>query len=112
MLVDYYVTGGKIVIQKTEFAKEMLRKDSVLRILLGYTTGRLPGENAPSIERNENGTVTIDYHKVPEIKLNDEPQVLVNSLKQRYGEEISGKLTIRSVYTTFQQLYYFTIDLG
>lgn len=111
MVMDYWITNGTIVMSKTDFTKEILRKDSILRILLGYNAGGRPSLKVPAIKQEDNGVITIDFQLLPETKLMEDPKELLGCLKQRYGEKITGKLTIKSVYTTFQQVYYFDVDL-
>lgn len=100
------------MLPKADFSKEILRKDSRLRILLGNNCAQLNTSQVPAIRRDENGIVTIDFHLLSEIKLSEDPRELLKCLKQRYGEKIEGKLFYRALYTTFEQVFYFHIDLA
>lgn len=112
MIMEYWITNGVIFISKVDFTKEILRKDSVLRIILGYNAGGGAVLKLPAIKQEDNGIITIDFRLLQEIMLKEDPKELLDLLKRRYGDRISGKLTIKAIYTTFHQVYYYDVDLS
>jgi hypothetical protein len=112
MVLEYYLTGGKVRIGKKEAALELLRKDSVLRQLLGYTAGELKSFvcEPSQATANEDG-VTFDFTGITERKLSGDPAPMLNELKSRYGSAVGGKLYFRMVYTTFMHVFYNYADL-
>ena len=109
MIMEYYLTGGCLQIGKKEAMFELLRKDSVLRPLLG---GSIQTITSKSGHTNAQGDfVTIDLHGIAERRLSGDPAGMLNELKARYGSAVSGKLCFRSFYTTFAHTYYYEIDI-
>lgn len=112
MVLEYYLTGGKIKIGKNEATLELLRNDSVLRLLLGYTAGELKSFVSESTHKDTMGdTVTFDFTGISERKLSGDPTPMLNELKIRYGHAVGGKLYFRMVYTTFMHVFYNQADL-
>ncbi len=112
MVLEYYLTGGKLRVGKKEAALELLRKDSVLRQLLGYTAGELRSfTSEPTKTDKTKDTVTFDFTGIPERKLSGDPTPMLNELKIRYGSAVGGKLYFRMVYTTFMHVFYNQADL-
>jgi hypothetical protein len=112
-VLEYYLTGGKIHIGKKEATLELLRKDSVIRQLLGHTSGDLKALISGSTQIDKAGdTVTFDFTGVPERRLSEDPAQLLNELKKRYGGAVGGQLFFRIVYTTFGHVFYSQADLG
>jgi hypothetical protein len=112
MVLEYYLTGGKLKIGKKEAALELLRKNSVLRQLLGYTAGELNSFVSHSMQKDTSEDfVTFDFTGIAERKLSGDPTQMLNELKQRYGEAVGGKLYFRMVYTTFMHVFYSQADL-
>lgn len=112
MVLEYYLTGGKLRIGKKEAALELLRKDSVLRQLLGYTAGELKSFASESTKKDKTeDTVTFDFTGISERKISDDPTPMLNELKIRYGNAVGGKLYFRMVYTTFMHVFYNQADL-
>lgn len=112
MVLEYYLTGGKLRIGKKEAALELLRKDSVLRQLLGYTAGELKSfASEPTKTDKTKDTVTFDFTGICERKLSGDPTPMLNELKIRYGSAVGGKLYFRMVYTTFMHVFYNQADL-
>jgi hypothetical protein len=107
-LLEYYITGGILRMTKAAFAKEILRKDSILRKLFANEKGF---QNTPGFYKDEKGNVDIDFNSYKGIKLTEDPEVLVKELKQRYEKEIGGKLYYKGVYETFRQEFNFDIEL-
>ncbi len=110
--MDYFLTGGKLRVGKKEFTLELLRKDSVLRPLLGYSAGELKSLVSESSHMNaQEDFILLDFSSAAEKKLSDDPTRMLNELKQRYGASVNGKLFFKSVYTTFIQVMYFEADM-
>ena len=112
MVLEYYLTGGKLRIGKKELTFELLRKDSVLRTLFGYGAGELQSLTSRQLhtEAHED-SVILDFTRTAERKLGDSPEGMLNQLKQRYGSAVGGKLFFRCIYTTFETVYYLEADL-
>ena len=112
MVLEYYLTGGKLRIGKKEMAFELLRKDSVLRPLFGYGAGELKSLISKQVHTEaQEDSVILDFSRTPEKKLGDNPEGMLNDLKKRYGSAVGGKLFFRCIYTTFTQVYYLEADL-
>jgi hypothetical protein len=100
MLLEYYITGGKLRIGKKEFSFEMLRKDSALRFLLGQDAGVPASFTAKPVRTDAQGDfIMLDFK---ERKLGDDPTRMLNELKQRYGSLVGGKLYFKLIYTTYK----------
>lgn len=112
-VLEYYLTGGHIKLGKNEAALELLRKDSILRALLGYTAGELKAlaSGSASIGKTDDA-VCFDFTGIQERKLGGEPAALIQELKARYGRALSGQLYFRIVYTTFGHVFYSQADLN
>ena len=100
--LEYYLTGGKIRIGKKELTFELLRKDSVLRTLLGYDNGNLKSSllAKSNITNQPNDIVLINFNGIKKMKLSGDPTPLLDELKNRYDRHIGGTLYFRLVYTT------------
>ena len=100
--LEYYLTGGKIRIGKKELTLELLRKDSVLRTLLGYVNGNLESSllGKSNLTNQPNDIVLINFNGCKKMKLGGDPTPLLDELKNRYGCHIGGTLCFRLVYTT------------
>jgi hypothetical protein len=107
-ILEYYLTGGKIWIGKKELTLELLRKDSVLRTLLGFDSGNLQSLLTKSnLTNQDDNMVLIDFSGGKKIKLDGEPASLLEELKNRYDHDIGGTLYFQLVYATFNR----TLDL-
>lgn len=113
MLIEYTLTGGKLKIGKKELMLELLRNDSILRKLLGYSAGELKNlaKEPMAGAGGDGGLVTLDFSGLPERKLDGVPLEMLTELKKRYGMAIGGKLYFKSRYVTFGQINYSEIDL-
>lgn len=112
MVLEYYLTGGRLRIGKKEMAFELLRKDSVLRSLLGYGSGGLASLTSKQVRtETEEDSVTLDFTRTALRKLDDNPEAMLNELKRRYGSAVGGKLYFKCIYTTFQNVFSFEADL-
>lgn len=111
-VLEYYLTGGKIWLGKNEAALELLRRDSILRALLGCTAGELKALASGSAHIGKtDGMVCFDFAGIPERRLGGEPAALLKELKARYGRAVSGQLFFRIVYTTLGHVFYSQADL-
>jgi len=100
-MMEYAITGGYLRIAKSVFAKEMLVPGSRLRRLLN--TANLAQK--PLIKKNEaDNFCLIDFTHSSEIPLAETYQDLFRSLKEDYGENLQGKVTIR-VNTPFNSFF-------
>ena len=112
-VLEYYLTGGHIRLGKNEAALELLRRDSILRALLGYTAGELKALASGNAHVGKTDDhVSFDFTGIPERKLGGEPAELIKELKTRYGRAVSGQLFFRIVYTTFGHVFYSQADLS
>ena len=106
-VLEYYLTGGNIRLGKNEATLELLRRDSILRALLGYTAGELKAlaSSNAHIDKTED-TICFDFAGIQESRLGGDPAELLKALKARYGRAVSGQLFFRIVYTTFGHVFY------
>ena len=105
--------GGTIRIGKREAALELLRKDSALRLLLGYGANDLAKLTTGSTRMDDLGDfITIDFSRIAERKINGDPTRMLNELKQRYDGAVSGKLYFKGIFTTYMHVYYCEADLA
>jgi hypothetical protein len=111
MLVNYWITSGSIKFNKKAFTQEILRKDSILKILLGMNSKEVLLGKSPALIKNEDCTIVVDFHLFTETQISEDPHELLKELKARYGTGVVGKLGFRSLYSTFNQTFYFEIDL-
>lgn len=109
MIMEYFLTGGCLRIGKKEAMFELLRKDSVLRPLLGDSIQTITSKSGHANAQGD--FVTIDLHGIAERKLSGDPAGMLSELKARYGSAVSGKLSFRCVYTTFLHTSYYEIDI-
>jgi hypothetical protein len=111
-VLEYYLTGGHLQLGKKEAALELLRRDSILRALLGYTAGELKALASGSAHVDKTGdAVCFDFTGIQERRLGGDPAALLKELKARYGRAVSGQLFFRIVYTTFGHVFYSQADL-
>ena len=110
MIMEYFLTGGCLQIGKKEAMFELLRKDSVLRPLLGDGIQSMLSKSGHANAQGD--FVTIDLRGIAERKLSGDPAGMLSELKARYGSAVSGKLCFRSFYTTFAHTYYYEIDIS
>ncbi len=111
-ILEYYLTGGNIRLGKNEAALELLRRDSILRALLGYTAGELKALPSGSAHIGKtDDAVCFDFTGIQERRLGGDPAELLKELKARYGRAVSGQLFFRIVYTTFGHVFYSQADL-
>ena len=110
-VLEYYVTSGEICIGKRELLLELLRKDSILRALLGFDGGDLNSFLSKTTLSNQRGDkVLIDFNGRKKKKLTGDPTRLLEELKNRY--EISGTLNYQLVYTTFNMTFDLSVNLS
>ena len=107
--LEYYLTGGNMRISKKALTLELLRKDSVLRSLLGIDSGNLNSSvfNKSDLTNQHDDMVLINISGRDRMKLNDDPYSLLEELKNRYDRDIGGTVYFRLIYTT----YYMAMDL-
>ena len=108
-ILDYYLKGGKMYIGKKELTLELLRKDSILRTLLGFDSENLKSSfiTKSDLTNQHDNMVLIDFNGRKKMKLEGDPSSLLKELKNRYEHAIGGILYFQLVYTT----YYITMDL-
>ena len=101
--LEYYLTGGKIYIGKKELTLELLRKDSVLRALLGFGAENVKSSLPAGLNMTNrpDDTVLIDLSRRKKIKVGGDPTSSLVELKNRYCSEIGGLLYFQLYYTTF-----------
>ena len=101
-ILEYYLVSGKIRIGKKELMFELLRKDSILRGLLGLNAGNLNSVLSNANLSDKEDHVVIDFGQWETIKLDHDPTQELNELKKRYGENIGGTLAFRLDYATYK----------
>ena len=109
-VLEYYLTGGKLRIGKKEMTLEILRNDSILRMLLGFEAGNLSSLKSHVNLAEQGDYVILDFNGREMRKLSD-PAPLLNELKARYGGTVGGMLSFNCIYTTYVQISYYYADL-
>ena len=111
-ILEYYLIGGKICIGKKELTLELLRKDSVLRTLLGFDSGNLTSLFIKSNLTNQHDNmVLIDFNGRKKMKLNGNPISILEELKKRYDHDIGGTLYFELAYTTYNWMLSLKVNL-
>ena len=111
-ILEYYLTGGKICIGKKELTLELLRKDSILRTLLGFDSGNLKSLFTKSNLTNQHDNmVQIDFNGRKKMKLSGDPISILEELKNRYDHGIGGTLYFQLAYTTYNWTLSLQINL-
>jgi hypothetical protein len=111
-VLQYYLTGGKLKLGKKEATLELLRQDSVIRRLLGFSGGELKTLVSKSTQTEQNGEFVIfDFTGIAERHLEGDPSEMLQELKKRYGSMVGGTLYFKMMYTTFEQVYYSRANL-
>ena len=107
--LEYYLANGKIFIGKKALTLELLRKDSILRIFLGFDSGNLKSSliAKSNLTSQHDNMVLIDFSGRKKMKLDGDPTSLLEELKNRYDHDIGGILYFQLVYTT----HYMTMNL-
>lgn len=112
-MVEFYVVGGCLKIQKKAFTQEMLKTDSLLRELLKWKSSTdFAGEHPLVSEPDAQGMVTIDFCNRAFVCIGDSPKDLLGKLKARYKDKVKGKVACRGEYRTFGGMFNFEIDLS
>ena len=110
-LLEYYLVGGRMEIGKKELMLELLRKDSILRVLLGYDAGNPESLISRTDVSSGKETVVVNFNGRGKLKLEGDPTPMLNELKARYGGNLGGSLSFHCIYTTFEWVYYYSADL-
>ena len=111
-ILEYYLTGGKICIGKKELTLELLRKDSILRTLLGFDSGNLKSLFTKSNLTNQHDNmVLIDFNGRKKMKLSGDPISILEELKNRYDHGIGGTLYFQLVYATYDWMLSLQVNL-
>jgi len=111
--LEYYLTGGNIRIGKKALTLELLRKDSVLRSLLGSDSGNLNTSlfTKSNLTNRHDDMVLINLSGCEKMKLNDDPYSLLEEWKNRYDHDIGGIIYLQLVYTTYYMVFDLQINL-
>ena len=111
-MIEFYIVGGYIKLDKKVFVQEMLSKDSRLRILLNYKAATDFASIHPTISQpDENNVLTIDFCNGTYACLGETPKELLAALKLKYGGKLRGKVACRGEYSMFGGIFSFEIDL-
>ena len=111
-ILTYYLTGGTLLIGKNEALFELMRPDSILKILLGYHGGALQSPAGSARKSIQGEQMLFDFSNIAERKLDGDPSELIVPLKARYGNSLSGILYFRCVYSMGMQNLYYKADLS
>lgn len=110
MNVDFFAVGGKMKVRAQAAAKEMLLKDSPIRAFILASKSRQG--KPPKVHKDDtDGCVTIDFTDA-EVLLRGTPAEVFMPLKEKYGEQISGRVTCVMGYSMMLGTYFTTVDLG
>jgi len=104
----FHITGGYLEIEKTIFAKELLRSQSFLKSIIKPQN---LGQNGkpPLIVKSDSSMVTVEYNNVSDIKLADNYDTELRNAKMQFKGQLKGRLTLRiSSYNA----YHITLDLN
>ena len=86
MTLQYILSGGQLLIEKTAFTRELLLPDSLLKkIVYGRSNS---ADIAPRVEKVEN-LVKIDFNQA-EVKMDEGFYDLFRKLKEKYREKINN----------------------
>ena len=105
-VLEYQLLNGKIRIGKKELLFELLRKDSILRGLIGVDSGDIKSMISIAGSSEEEDTALLLDGREKRIQLDHDPTPELNELKQRYGDHIGGLLTFSLFYTTYKTVSY------
>jgi hypothetical protein len=104
--IQYAISGGQMILDKNIFTRELLLADSPLKKLLGMED-KEKNRIQPVIIRTMD-LVTIDYNGASDILLDENYELLFQTLKVKYRDKVKGKVTIRfTCYNT----YYVVVNL-
>lgn len=105
MPLQYILSGGQLLIEKTAFTRELLLPDSMLKNIV-YGNGN-PDEIPPKVVKEE-GLVKIDYNQAG-VKLDEGFNEIFRKLKRKYRDKVKGIIVIR--ITAFTS-YHVTLNLN
>ncbi len=105
MTLQYILSGGQLLIEKTAFTRELLLSDSLLKKIV-YGKGN-PADIAPRVEKIED-FVKIDFNQA-EVRMDEGFYDLFRKLKQKYKEKIKGRIVIQITALTS---YHVTLNLN
>ncbi|WP_105614631.1 hypothetical protein [Vallitalea okinawensis] len=94
MYIDIDIIGGKILIDKKVFAKEMLKKGSYLRQLTKSSAKGTTKKDPAIIKEDGSSFVIIDYNDAANVSLNEDFDQQLTALKEKYSGLIKGRITI------------------
>lgn len=113
MVIEFYIVGGHLKIQKSVFVQEMLIKGSLMRSLLNWKGAQDFTKRHPLInEADENNIITINYDNQMDVSVGESPKEVLGNLKARYREKIKGKVACRAIYSMYGGVFTFTVDLN
>jgi len=107
-LFAYTLVGGSLEMPKRVLVQDLLSSDSLLRRLFALS----PGQAVPGVEPAEGGRVTLRFDQKSSQSMNEAPRDLLERLAQKYPGTITGKVRIRSVYTTFAVSYLYDVTVA
>ena len=111
-VLEYYLIGGRLRIGKKEAAFELLRRDSILKALLGSGPGDVKALlSDPLRVGSGEDFVVLDFSLTGDRLLPGDPTNLLTELKQRYGDSVTGILHFKLLYTMWKQVYFLKADL-
>jgi hypothetical protein len=96
--------GGRLILDKVVFTREILLTDSSVRKLMQVEEGNVP----PKVIKAEH-SVTIEYNDASDVLLDEGFYDLLKKLKAKYKEKITGKVVIRITALTS---YHVILDLN
>ncbi len=104
--MEFILIGGNLIIEKKVFTKEMLTKESLLKVFLRARD--IPNKEGPKIEK-EGDYVRINYNHSSGVDLGENYEEKVKALKGKYRNKVKGKLTFQvNNYST----YHSSLDLN
>jgi hypothetical protein len=110
MIFDVQIIAGSLQVKKDVFVREMLSRDSILRVLINCKTSSDFPNGHPSIsEADAENMITIDFKSMSYVNIGDQLEKLLKGLKQKYGGQIRGKITCSGIY---RNMYSYELNLN
>lgn len=97
MYINIDIIGGKIIIDRKVFAKEMLKKGSYLRQITKSTVDDSSKKDPAIIKEDGSSFVIIDYNDATNVPLDEDFDQKLTALKKQYTGLIKGRITIRFI---------------
>ena len=109
MIIEFFICGGELQIDKKIFIREMLQPDSVMKKLLNYNLEDSGKKRTLKIDKSGSRNVIIDFNFADKVSVGEDYQNLLADLKKEYRGAIRGQISLISYYW---QLITIGLDLN